>query len=216
MTGAAIAADESQSITLGTYYTVGGVKLSTVEQFYGKTESEIEKLITGNDATDTKYVDVWRSASNSLTINTGNLYLFSGTVGTGQKFQLTTLTLSTQANDWFVGGGRYAAIKIGEVTYTATQTASHSGTANTVGKFTFDFSAAPVTFSVGNSLTFTFNSTASGEDSSYGVFKGIEGPVVSDTWKASVQLKAVAIPEPTTATLSLLALAGLAARRRRK
>jgi len=37
------------------------------------------------------------------------------------------------------------------------------------------------------------------------------------TWKATAQgLEIVAVPEPTTATLSLLALCGLAARRRRK
>lgn len=41
-------------------------------------------------------------------------------------------------------------------------------------------------------------------------------PNKSDTWGMPFAMMAMAIPEPTTATLSLLALAGLAARRRRK
>lgn len=71
-----------------------------------------------------------------------------------------------------------------------------------------------------NSLYLQFNTT----DESYGfaVAKNTDSCTIQgvakfdDTWHPVAQISGIVVPEPTTATLSLLALAGLAARRRRK
>ena len=64
----------------------------------------------------------------------------------------------------------------------------------------------------GNTLTYTTDAEKIGQAGYYGV----KVETNKTTNAATVKLIAKAIPEPTTATLSLLALAGLTARRRRK
>ena len=65
-----------------------------------------------------------------------------------------------------------------------------------------------VTLAAGSSATYTLTVSNAQTGTTYGTFVGIKG--------ATITGETPAIPEPTTATLSLLALAGLAARRRRK
>ena len=77
---------------------------------------------------------------------------------------------------------------------------------------TWDVGGVTVKDAYGNTLTYTTDAEKIGQAGYYGV------KVETDktTNAATVKLIAKAIPEPTTATLSLLALCGLAARRRRK
>lgn len=63
---------------------------------------------------------------------------------------------------------------------------------------------APVTIEAGKDITFTLTVAKGAENG--GSYVGLKGATFSTP----------AVPEPTTATLSLLALAGLAARRRRR
>ena len=77
---------------------------------------------------------------------------------------------------------------------------------------TWDASGVTVKDAYGNALKYTTDAEKIGQAGYYGVKVEIN----ETTNAATVKLIAKAIPEPTTATLSLLALAGLAARRRRK
>lgn len=77
---------------------------------------------------------------------------------------------------------------------------------------TWDASGVTVKDAYGNALEYTTDAEKIGQVGYYGVKVEID----KTTNAATVKLIAKAIPEPTTATLSLLALAGLAARRRRK
>ena len=216
---AGVAAAGETPVTLGSYYTSNSVNYSTVDNFYGLTNNEIYKLLTGTEGT-TDYVNRYSNSTKTLTINTGALYQFSGDAKEGDTLKLTTFLMSTEDTGDFIGTNRYAQVTIGQTAYTfkAYQSVDKESNAE-VGTFTFDFTDADVTFKLGDTITFTFASDASGEHSTLPVFQGITGPVVDNNtagWKSSVKINAVTIPEPTTATLSLLALAGLAARRRRK
>lgn len=76
----------------------------------------------------------------------------------------------------------------------------------------WNFDNFSVTDAAGNSLTYTTDEDKIGKAGYFWVEETAFSPGSAYT----ATLKALAIPEPTTATLSLLALAGLAARRRRK
>ncbi|MBE6419811.1 MAG: PEP-CTERM sorting domain-containing protein [Akkermansiaceae bacterium] len=215
---AGVAAAAETPVTLGSYYTSNGVNYSTVDNFYGLTNNEIYKLLTGTEGT-TDYVNRYSGVTKTLTINTEDLCQFSGDAKEGDTLKLTTFLMSTEDKGDFIGANRYAQVTIGQNDYTfkAYQSADQSG--SKVGTFTFDFTDANVTFRLGDTITFTFASDTEGEHSTLPVFQGITGPVVDNNsagWESSVKINAVTIPEPTTATLSLLALAGLAARRRRR
>ncbi|MBQ4594548.1 MAG: PEP-CTERM sorting domain-containing protein [Akkermansia sp.] len=89
------------------------------------------------------------------------------------------------------------------------------------GSITFNFTNAPIIYSL-EDLAVTWSST---EEFGCGAFHGENGAVLEGTsyqtvngvnWYSIAQVKMHVAPEPTTATLSLLALAGLAARRRRR
>lgn len=76
----------------------------------------------------------------------------------------------------------------------------------------WNFSSFSVTDAAGNSLTYTTDEDKIGKAGYFWV----EETAFTQGSAYTATLKALAVPEPTTATLSLLALAGLAARRRRK
>ena len=76
----------------------------------------------------------------------------------------------------------------------------------------WDFSGFVVTDAQGNALTYTTDAEKIGKAGYFWV----EETAFSQGAAYSATLVAKSIPEPATATLSLLALAGLAARRRRK
>lgn len=219
---AGVATATSEPITLGSYYTVGGTTYCSVDEFNGKTETEIEKLVTGaSEGTNTDYVNRFSAtAGKTLTISTSDLYMFTGTAETGTELVLKSLQMTTEDNDTGIGTNFFAAITINGVEHKAYQSAI-SRTGGQVATFTYDFSNSPVVFKLGDTLTFSLNKDANTSgDASIPVFQGITGPLGAtaanmNIWKASVKLNTVTVPEPATATLSLLALAGLAARRRR-
>lgn len=100
---------------------------------------------------------------------------------------------------------------------------------NTAGALTLSSSGNDYTLNNGVNVYATITETANVRTLLSGDFSNWNGTVhlmtadnvayngTEYTWKATAQgLEIVLVPEPTTATLSLLALAGLAARRRRK
>ncbi|MBQ8517960.1 MAG: PEP-CTERM sorting domain-containing protein [Akkermansia sp.] len=110
------------------------------------------------------------------------------------------------------------------MTYTS-DAQSASVTSGKFGVLTYTFSGDNAfSFVVGDTLKVSINAVNNVAHTQYGTFQGQTG--VSNLsygtvsgWQTSVKLSgtvAASVPEPATATLSLLALAGLAARRRRK
>lgn len=104
-----------------------------------------------------------------------------------------------------------------------------TGTVTTGTEYTLTFTkiGTDLTLACGNaSVTATINTTAEGASEYSGVINNItlggntgannRVPVLVSEMKMSSVTVTPTVPEPTTATLSLLALAGLAARRRRK
>ena len=228
---AGVAMGAGETITLGSYYTVDGEKYSTVDNFHGKTEHEVGKLVLGDDAPSANYSDLTSGTDKTISFVSSGLHNFTGTPSTGDALQITTIQLSTPSNGWYLDAAnediRYMTVTVGETVYDykAFQVVDRGTGDDIVGTITYDFtdSATPITFNYGDTITLNFVSNTSGTKTSIPLFTNITGPAYETGWFASIKLNTVAvsatetpnIPEPATATLSLLALAGLCARRRR-
>ena len=214
-----------EAITLGSYYTSNGTTYCTVDTFNGKTEAEI--AVFEGQAADANVCDRFSSGTYSLSVNTGDLYQFAGSATTGDVLKLTSFAMTSQMGNQagiadHQAAHQFAKVTVGEKAYTTKvymTSTWDSTTPNVAGILTFDFSGENVIFKMGDTITFNFDSDNGNVNSAVPSFQNINGPVIASNmpaWKASVKISAVSVPEPTTATLSLLALAGLAARRRRK
>lgn len=143
----------------------------------------------------------------------------------GEKLVLTSIQVVSRANT--AARPADAKITLGNnlgtslnADYSALGTAPNETTTIPRGLITFNFET-PVDISNLETLTLTF--TGGGKGLGYTCWKGAgDATIESDTpslanggWHIPVRLNTQIIPEPATATLSLLTLAGLAARRRR-
>lgn len=145
----------------------------------------------------------WRSIS--ITLN--NNVVSAQFLGTPDTAVTETLTATQLADEWTT------LTLVGSVKAEATSTlvldfyinGNLSGTSTTEN-------AANITGSnVINNMQFGYFG-----DSSKGASTNFDNILIYNRALTSTEVKALIVPEPTTATLSLLALAGLAARRRRK
>lgn len=143
--------------------------------------------------------------TESVTLNSIDLgvvmFTMSGSAQTASVSRSATFTLSwdgsgsVSTSDVLRGNGSYSSVNV-------------DGTST---KPSLDLSGSALTLEAGASKTFTL--TASRFDSGnseqmQGCFYGLR--------ELGFDISSTCVPEPTTATLSLLALAGLASRRRRK
>ncbi len=94
---------------------------------------------------------------------------------------------------------------------------SDNGSASLIDSWSKQFARATVTSYTGESVTLNFSTDT--DYASYGVIfsstKAVAAGGGMNMIFSNIVAKTASVPEPTTATLSLLALAGLAARRRR-
>ena len=211
---AGVAGAESLTLTTGIKYD--GVL------YDGYTNPEIEGL-------DYTYTD-WQSSDlqddTVFTITVGELYNADSI--TSSTFTLDSVTMKVQPNGWGMGGQREVILTLGEKTVTK----DYNHDANSAGYFTID-SIGWTDLTKDSVLTFTVKKGIGGDQwSSYentniplasttnGTWSGVSllsiGSVTNGAPLVSLGITTAPIPEPATATLSLLALAGLAARRRRK
>lgn len=219
--------------TLGSYYTVGGTKYDAVDNFYGYTKDQI--IAKTSEVTVDQLAFDANSIGNlsAVTLNTADMLCSDSSLTTGTALTLSSLSILARANDGHKGVGSSVAITIDGVTYTSTTTTYSDGdiytddagsTLNGHGLITYTFVDKLPTFELGDTLTFSFSLTdgtvADENKIPAAALKGISAaPIIyGGVWQAAMQLNVdtVTVPEPTTATLSLLALAGLAARRRRR
>ncbi len=127
--------------------------------------------------------------ANSITLNTGATFVF-GNSSILLNDTVSTLSLSSGVTFDMSAWGT-----------TSTAFADNTTLFTNVSGLT---SESPVTFDFGNGDTGQYTLSLT------------DGAVIATAYVAPVNPDTPAIPEPATATLSLLALAGLAARRRRK
>ena len=234
LTGVAVASEEATE----TYaVTFAGCATSTTDALIDNVTLEVEGEMTAkltslvnSDSTSIGLVTTGTAGADA-TVFTPNSNVGNGAPWTATfKFDnvnnaLASLDSITLDAVIFQGSGNYhpsGTTWTGNIVFTSTITTGTASDAVTLGSYTstltpqrgqddgvFEVTLAPTTEGSPIDLTgvSSFNMTlALTETLSGGAFVGLKG----------MELTGQLVPEPTTATLSLLALAGLAARRRRK
>ncbi len=180
-------------------------------------ESETSILLVGNVA--------WNPSYYIPNANVGNADTWTATLSYTLPSDVTSFTLSSidisgvacngngamQSGDGNTRGVNYTVTVISDGARTEVGTASWQGVLRDDAEGQHKFTASTITLENALELTgdFQLEITATENGASSGCYFGLSGLSLTGT-------APVAIPEPATATLSLLALAGLAARRRRK
>lgn len=160
-------------------------------------------------ATETQLIQIGQKDQGiGLSLYQGKVYI---TLGSTRSVELGEVEVSVDS----VNGNRLNEVAITFADGGYTGTINKEGANDTFTKTTFSGTLS--------STSVTWNSTTASENEKYSI--GMEAPgwtgqnLASNSVllkSASATVATYAIPEPTTATLSLLALCGLAARRRRK
>ena len=195
-----------------------------MDAIYGKTEGDAE---TASGLA----VDRFEGNNRNFTFNVADL-LANVTLGENEFYSINAITFAsrydtvTNFDTNYSFSGTATVTIAGETVGTSTTltlapVANDNGIDYNIGKFTFSFDEA---FSLTGTETVTINLTTSSKKFGVTAVKNESNVTTTDVtdmvnnYKAVVQLSGsvVTIPEPATATLSLLALAGLCARRRRK
>ena len=201
--------DASNSFTIDAY-----------QAFVGKTRDEIDGYtLSGVDCIDADRVNtIPGTSTNTITLNLGDM-ISTGTAELGEGLQLTQISfIGRDASDRKPAEATLS-LELDGSTYTSS--VAQSGGDTTHEYITFSFTDGPIITCLSDiQVTYSASTATLGS----GVFKAQNGAVLSGVnngstdWTpiAQVVLSTPSIPEPTTATLSLLALAGLAVRRRRK
>ena len=222
LAGMTMAAEEVNPITLGSWFTDSqGNKQMTVDAVEGLSKENASALDGDGGFTADGAEGI--TVNTIFTINTAALYSTT-TLQQGQVLDVVSIVLSSKqnTNNYADGNYRTLSITLNGTTYTSNpiQFSRTSGYGTMTYTFTGDNAFS---FTLGDTLTASLNAINGTAHTAYGTFKGQTGvsnfsaPSNLTDWQAAVKINATpAIPEPTTATLSLLALAGLAARRRRK
>ncbi len=217
-----MAAEEVKPITLGSWFTDSqGNKQMTVDAIVGLNKDDASAL----DG-DGGFVADGLSGINvntTFTIDTGALFSTT-TLEKGVKLDVVSIVLSSNSttSQYADGTHRTLSITLDGVTYVSNPI--EFSRTDGYGTMTYTFTGDNAfSFTLGDTLTASLNAVKDVAHTAYGAFKGQTGvsnftsPTNFTAWQAAVKINATpAVPEPTTATLSLLALAGLAARRRRK
>ena len=205
-------ADASTTITLGTWFTnTENSAVYTVDAVQAKDKNGAKALgLTKADGlTNSKF---------TFAVDVSDM-LYSTTLTNDDVIQVNTITLASNSAYDSKDPGKLS-ITLGNNTYVS-ETGAEDRTGGGYGTITYKFSGENV-FALGITDTLTVNITAD-PNVAIGVFQGQNGvdgvtnPSGFSDWQAAVKITGTqSVPEPAAATLSLLALSGLAARRRRK
>ena len=203
-------ADQELTVLSGSNYYETGVDTLynwVNDAVEGKSELTFSGTISiGTSTSNVTLIHIGRADYGlTLGVNGSNLVLTNGNVNSGSSITLSSIPVNSSAQDkWYMHEYTVTLGKGGVVTYSLNggevQTAATTFTTN------WDSTMNENTkYSVGMKAPgWAGNSALSGNFTTTGITV------------TSTPVAAPSAPEPTTATLSLLALAGLAARRRRK
>lgn len=222
-------ASAADSFTLDSMFTLAdGSTLSAYDAVVGKTVDTVNNYAY----TASNGAGKAEASSKSLTLNLGEMYSSQTLSGT---LNITSVTVVSRPDNTRQNTATMT-LTVGNQTFTSGDAVYSTNAANTYGTVIYSF-ATPVeisadTTSLSLTITATETETITNQDGTtttkpkkfgYGEFKVAEGCSLtsgsSTAYTPVVRLSGTytpAVPEPATATLSLLALAGLAARRRRK
>ena len=223
----------AQTVTFGSYYTVNNEKYDAVSAFAGKTKEEI-KTLSGIDTGNIDHLAF--DVEKIITLNPKDMLVSDASVTKDTVLTLTSLSVIGRRDSSYVADDSSLTLTVvnkdGSTTASYTTTiVTYNGYSNNNdhGLLTYTFNGSAPTFTLEDTLTFTFaissernseNKVPNDNKVPMATFVGLSAaPHIytsnGKNWQGAFQITAT-IPEPTTATLSLLALAGLAARRRRR
>lgn len=207
-------ASATTSLTLDSSFTpVSGTAQSIIDAGIGHGNTNWGVDVKGDQLTYT--------IANAPTVNvTVSSLLGADAVADDQPLTLTAFVMLSRPGDsWYVGDHRTVTVTVGDQSWTSNvSTISRTSGYGTI-IYTFADENAPL-FLTTDTLKVVFNA-ASNEDISFGCVQPLNGATLStgtdlnySGWAMPIRLEAKT-PEPATATLSLLALAALASRRKR-
>ncbi len=201
---------------------VNSFEFSAYDTFVGQTRSTIDNYtMNGIDCIDADRDSAIPApeTSKTVTLNLANMYTKGDISLLSSGVILTQICFIGRNDSLHRPTGVTLSLTIGDTTYTSDTVVY--GATDTHDAITFNFTNAPTITTLSDiSVTYSGN-----ESMGAGVFKDQNGALLTGTngtvdatsaWVPIAKVTLRAVPEPTTATLSLLALAGLAARRRRK
>ncbi len=208
-------ADEELTVLKGsTYYELGVDTLYNWvnDALDGKSELTFSGTISiGTSTSNVTLLHIGRKDFGlTLGVNGSNLVLTNANIDSGSSITLASIPVnSSNSNKWYMHDYSVTLSKGGVVTYSLnggeTQTASSKFTTNWTDGTT-PAGQTPADYAVEQNYRYSIGVEA----------PGWTGSSLNDNFTTTgITITSVAVPEPTTATLSLLALAGLAARRRR-
>ena len=197
--------------------------ISAYDTFVGQTRNYIDDFeINGVDCIDAdRQGAIPTTSGRTIKLNLGAMVADGDTTSLSNGICLTQICFIGRDQATDNPEGITLSLTVAGVTYTSE--AVIYGAFDKHNAITFNFANGPVLTSLENiEVTYSGNTNMGS-----GVFKAQNGAVLSGVNNGSLNWNAVAkvtfaatatpsVPEPATATLSLLALAGLAARRRRK
>lgn len=197
---------------IGTTYTFDN---AIYDSAIGETFSAVDEVMTGSS----EYITFdTLHHSPSITLTLGNMLVSDAVdLAAGQKLVLTSVqVVSRPSGSQYRPADSVATIEIGGETFTSAAAVYPAPGSRDLITFTFN---TPV--DITNATTLTLSISGDFGYSCYAVKNDHQETVTlpSDTatynqWHMPTRLNTMVAPEPATATLSLLALAGLAARRR--
>lgn len=221
---AGVAAADDLTLTTGINYTKDGVT-TLVDGYTAPNNSDI-----GYSSA------LWPGSRNlaelSFDITLSDLY-GATEINSSDICSLTSVQIKVNTNGWCMDEGRTITLSTGDLSYSTLinvtgvySTGSDVITLSPIGWNNLSKNTVlTVTILPAEGLSTTNLSVASadiyGKNGASVTWSGVTTIDMSDNWGyeaplVKVNLVTASVPEPTTATLSLLALAGLAAHRRRK
>ena len=185
---------------------------------YDFTFVDGKQVLTANDTAITLNTQTWMGSGNrfylghNVTLQGSNNGFSANNVVTFDFGDFGGTSVISMGDFWmqpgatvnFTGTITMTDTEFSYTVFTSTNMAQNDGTWNASG--------VTVTDAQGNTLQYTTDESKIGTSGYYWLESTYTGQGSANTLK----IVAMSVPEPTTATLSLLALCGLAARRRRK
>ena len=182
--------------------------------------------------------DPWAGTASSITFNVSIKDLFNATsIADTDTITLNSFTIKAQANGWAMDSNRVITLYDGadaNGTVITTKTLNPPQGTSYVDSTTGELTLSNLNYSgltKNSKLTLTLTNSANNDGCSVAIattstagaeWSGVSSVTLTEgsiqttgTPLVSLNITTASVPEPTTATLSLLALAGLAARRRR-